>query len=403
MFLCFISIEHFHSPTTLSTNESVVNVDSKEQTKEVGSTITDSRETNETSMNLVSTITFNEESNSTIEIKRTTAASSNVTSKVASDDFDAMRNNIPSVKVTLSPVVDGTMLRPTSKQVDEKSTTTAFANIIDFSYISGEKQKYREITTSSAIEHVTAGTRNNFTMNNSGANIFPTDKLNENQNGSVTDGDIKISTTEFGGETTNLISATTSIPGLRDSNYQTSMPKSTLPVNFNTAESNEIKGHVSLEKTSAGSGSPISHEVSDLAKSEDISFDPTNRPIGRVSRVFQKVLCNSVNSTVPCNKIEKPSSDNEVWKYIAISPKVNSVTVTTKPTSVLKTGSANQSEGDLIKTKKRGSTNTDIEKSFRWFYTFAHGRYMFLMQVLLNCGFLCICKKFQIAGKYKNT
>ena len=151
MFLCFISIEHFHSPTTLSTNESVVNVDSKEQTKEVGSTITDSRETNETSMNLVSTITFNEESNSTIEIKRTTAASSNVTSKVASDDFDAMRNNIPSVKVTLSPVVDGTMLRPTSKQVDEKSTTTAFANIIDFSYISGEKQKYREITTSSAI------------------------------------------------------------------------------------------------------------------------------------------------------------------------------------------------------------------------------------------------------------
>ncbi|XP_043507646.1 uncharacterized protein LOC122527480 isoform X2 [Frieseomelitta varia] len=360
------------SPTTLSTNESIINVDSKDQTKELGSTITDPRETNETSMNLVSTITFNEESNSTIEIKRTTAASSSVTSEVESDDFDAMRNNIPSVKVTLSPVVDGTMLCPTSKQIDEKSTTT-FANIIDFSYISAEKQKYREITTSSAIEYVTADTGNNFTMNNSCANIFPTNKLNENRNDSVTDGDIKISTTEFGGETTNLISATTSISGLRDSNDQRSMPKLTLPVNFNTAESNEIKGHVSLKKTNAGSGSSISQEISDLAKSENISLNPTNRPIGRVSQVFQRVPCNSVNSTVPCNKIEKPSSDNEVWKYIAISPKVNSATVTTKPTSALETGSANQSEGDLIKTRKRGSTNTNIEKSFRWFYTFAHG------------------------------
>lgn len=361
------------SPTTSSTNESVINVDSKDQMKTLDGAITDSRETNETSTNLVSTIAVNEGSNSTIEIKRTTAAGSSVTSEVENDDFDATRNNIPSVKVTLSPV-DGTTLFPTSKQIDEKSTTAASVNIIDFSYITAEKQKYREITTSSTIEHITTDTANDFTMNNSGANIFTTNKLNENRNDSVTDGDIKFSTTEFGGKTRNLISATTSISALRDSNYQRSTLKLTLPVNFNTAESNEVKGYVSPKKISGGSGSPISQEISDLAKSENTSFDrnPTNHPNGRVSQVFQKVPYNSVNSTVPSNKIGKPSSDNEVWKYIAISPKVNSATVTTEPTSVLKTGSVNQSEGNLIKTKKRGSTNTNIEKSFRWFYTFAH-------------------------------
>lgn len=375
-------------------NESVINVDSKDQTKDLDSTITDSRETDETSTNLVSTVIFNEESNSTIEIKRTTVASLNVTSEVKNDDFDRMRNNIPSTKVT--PVVNRTTLYSTSKQIDEKSTTTVFTNVIDFSYISAEKQKYKGITSSSTTEYITTDVTNNFTMNNSGANIFTTNKLNENQNDSVTDEDIKFSTTEFSSKAKsvmmNSISATTSISGLQNSNDQ----RLTLPIDFNTTESNEIKEYVSLKETNGESDSHISQEISDPAKSENISFNqnPTNQPIGRVSQVFQKVPWNSVNSTVPSNKIGKPSSDNEIWKYIAISPKVNSATATTEPTSTLKTGSANQSERNLIKTKKRGSSNTNIEKSFRWFYTFAHGRYMFLIQVLLNCGFLCIRKKF---------
>ncbi|CAD1471999.1 unnamed protein product, partial [Heterotrigona itama] len=363
------------SPTTSSINESVINVDSKD----LDSTITDSRDTDETSMNLVSTIMFNEESNSTVEIKRTTIASSNVTNQVKNDDFDTMRNNVPSTKVTLSPVVNGTMLYSTSDQIDGKSTTTAFANIIDFSYISGEKQKYRGITSSSTTEYVTTDTTNNFTMNNSDENSFRTNKLNENQSDSVAYGDMKFSTTKFGSKTksitTNSISATTSISGLQNSNYQRSTPKLTLAVNFSTTVSNEMKEHVSLKKTNAGSESPIYQEVSNLAKSENISFNRSNRtnhPIGRVSQAFQKVPWYSVNSTVPFNKIGEPSSDNEVSKYIAISPKVNSATATTKPTSMLKTESANQSEGNLIKTKKRGSSNTNIEKSFRWFYTFAH-------------------------------
>ncbi|XP_060827016.1 uncharacterized protein LOC132913071 [Bombus pascuorum] len=122
-----------------------------------------------------------------------------------------------------------------------------------------------------------------------------------------------------------------------------------------------------------------SHVYSDKISTnptESFNQSPPNNRTGGVSQVFEEVPWNFMNSTVSSNKIKKPSIykntplGSEFWKYTIISAKVS--TVTADPTLTSQTKGTGRYKGNLIKSKKRGSSNTDIEKMFRWFFTFGH-------------------------------
>lgn len=358
------SIEYFDSPSATSVHESTTSTNSKEETKKLDNSIANSRKINKTSANFaMSTFLNNDESSSTIEIERIALTSSNVTSEDKTGDFHTM-HNIPLKH------------RSISEQIDEKRTVTAFVNITNFSERTTDKRKYTEISTLSANESVTINTANNFTGNKNGTNIFTRDDSDADKN-------INFSTTEFSKETKPIITDSNAVTArisetMTSSSYR--VIEGSNPTIFSVTQTNGVKKH----------GTQNDYKVA--VYSDKISTNPTerfnqsrpNNRTGGVSQVFEKVPWNSTNSTVSSNKIKEPSIykntpfGNKFWKYMTISPKVSSTTVTADPTLMSQTKGTERYKGNLIKSKKRGSSNTDIEKMFRWFYTFGHSRYIFM-------------------------
>ncbi|XP_033344971.1 uncharacterized protein LOC117231038 [Bombus vosnesenskii] len=357
------------SPTATSVHESTTSTNSKEETKKLDNSIANSRKINKTSANFAtSTFLNNDESSSTIEIERIALTSSDVTSEGKTGDFHTM-HNIPLKH------------RSISEQIDEKRTVTAFVNITNFSERTTDKRKYTEISTLSANESVTINTANNFTRNKNGTNIFTRDDSDADKN-------INFSTTEFSNETKPIITGSNAVTArisetMTSSSYQkliaTSVEKERTaeliaPTIFSVTQTNGVKKH----------GTQNDYKVT--VYSDKISTNPTerfnqsrpNNRTGGVSQVFEKVPWNSTNSTVSSNKIKEPSIykntpfGNKFWKYMTISPKISSITVTADPTLMSQAKGTERYKGNLIKSKKRGSSNTDIEKMFRWFYTFGH-------------------------------
>ncbi|XP_033299037.1 uncharacterized protein LOC117205075 [Bombus bifarius] len=357
------------SPSATSVHESTTSTNSKEETKKLDNSIANSRKINKTSANFaMSTFLNNDESSSTIEIERIALTSSDVTSEGKTGDFHTM-HNIPLKH------------RSISEQIDEKRTVTAFVNITNFSERTTDKRKYTEISTLSANESVTINTANNFTRNKNGTNIFTRDDSDADKN-------INFSTTEFSNETKPIITGSNAVTArisetMTSSSYQkliaTSVEKERTaeliaPTIFSVTQTNGVKKH----------GTQNDYKVT--VYSDKISTNPTerfnqsrpNNRTGGVSQVFEKVPWNSTNSTVSSNKIKEPSIykntpfGNKFWKYMTSSPKISSTTVTADPTLMSQTKGTERYKGNLIKSKKRGSSNTDIEKMFRWFYTFGH-------------------------------
>lgn len=404
LIFVFHSIEYFDSPSATSVHESTTSTNSKEETKKLDNSIANSRKINKTSVNFaINTFFNNDESSSTIEIERIALTSSDVTSEGKTDNFHTI-HNIPLKHHSIN------------EQIDEKRTVTAFVNITNFSERTTDKRKYTEISTLSANESVTINTANNFTRNKNGTNIFTRDELNEGGDDSDADKDINFSTTEFSKETKPIITGSNAVTArsletMTSSSYPkliaTSVEKertaeSIAPIIFSATQTNGVKKH----------GTQNDYKVT--VYSDKISTNPTerfnqsppNNRTGGVSQVFEKVSWNSINSTVSSNKIKEPSIykdtpvGNKFWKYMIISPKVSFTTVTADPTLMSQTKGTERYKGNLIKSKKRGSSNTDIEKMFRWFYTFGHSRYIFICFSYITRSFpnylSFICQRFVI-------
>lgn len=404
LIFVFHSIEYFDSPSATSVHESTTSTNSKEETKKLDNSIANSRKVNKTSVNFaINTFFNNDESSSTIEIERIALTSSDVTSEGKTDNFHTI-HNIPLKHHSIN------------EQIDEKRTVTAFVNITNFSERTTDKRKYTEIPTLSANESVTINTANNFTRNKNGTNIFTRDELNEGGDDSDADKDINFSTTEFSKETKPIITGSNAVTArsletMTSSSYPkliaTSVEKertaeSIAPTIFSVTQTNGVKKH----------GTQNDYKVT--VYSDKISTNPTerfnqsppNNRTGGVSQVFEKVPWNSINSTVSSNKIKEPSIykntpvGNKFWKYMIISPKVSFTTVTADPTLMSQTKGTERYKGNLIKSKKRGSSNTDIEKMFRWFYTFGHSRYIFICFSYITRSFpnylSFICQRFVI-------
>ncbi|XP_020718876.2 uncharacterized protein LOC100644290 [Bombus terrestris] len=401
------------SPTATSVHESTTSTDSKEETKKLDNSIANSRKINKTSVNFaISTFFNNDESSSTIEIERIALSSSDVTSEGKTGNFHTIYN-IPLKHHSIS------------EQIDEKRTVTAFVNITNFSERTTDKRKYTEISTLSANESVTINTANNFTRNKNGTNIFTRDELNEGGDDSDADKDINFSTTEFSKETKPIVTGSNAVTArilqtMTSSSYQkliaTSVEKertteSIAPTIFSATQTNSVRKHGTQKMRKKGDFSvSYDYKVSgfNLGKSKNVNsreiFDvkatseqshvysdkistnptesfnqsPSNNRTGGVSQVFEKVPWNSMNSTVSSNEIKEPSIykntpfGNKFWNTLVISPKVSSTTVTAEPTLMPQTKGTERYKGNSRKSKKRGSSNTDIEKMFRWFYTFSH-------------------------------
>lgn len=388
----------------------------------------------------ISTSFNNDESSSTIEIERIALTSSDVTSEGKTGNFHTVYN-IPLKHHSIS------------EQIDEKGTATAFVNITNFSERTTDKRKYTEISTLSTNESVTINTANNFTRNKNGTNIFTRAELNEGGDDSDADKDINFSTTEFSKETKPIITGPNAVTAriletMTSSNYQKSIAKSVdkertaesiVPTIFSATQTNGVRKHGTQKMRKKGDF-PVSYDYKvtglNLGKSKNVnsreifyvkptseknqvysdkistnpteSFNqsPPNNRTGGVSRVFEEVPWNFKNSTVSSNKIKKPSIykntplGNKFWKYMIISPKVSSTTVTADPTLMSQTKGTERYKGNLIKSKKRGSPNTDIEKTFRWFYTFGHSRYIFICFSYITRSFpnylSFICQRFVI-------
>lgn len=404
LIFVFHSIEYFDSPSATSVHESTTSTNSKEETKKLDNSMANSRKINKTSVNFAtSTFLNNDEPSSTIEIERIAFTSSDVTSEGKTGNFHTI-HNIPLKHHSIS------------EQIDEKRTVTAFVNITNFSERTTDKRKYTEISTFSANKSVPINTANNFTRNKNGTNIFTRDELNEGGDDSDADKDINFSTTEFSKKTKPIITGSNAVTArilqtITSSSYQkliaTSIEKertaeSIAPTIFSVTHTNGVKKH----------GTQNDYKVT--VYSDKISTNPTesfnqsrpNNRTGGVSQVFEKVPWNSMNSTVSSNKIKEPSIHkntpfgNKYLKYMIISPKVSSATVTADPTLMWQTKGTERYKGNLIKSKKRGSSNTDIEKMFRWFYTFAHSRYIFICFSYITRSFpnylSFICQRFVI-------
>lgn len=399
MIFVFHSIEYFDSPSATSVHESTTSTNSKEETKKLDNSIANSRNINKTSVNFaISTFLNNDESSSTIEIERIAFTISDVTSEGKAGNFHTI-HNIPLKHHSIS------------EQIDEKRTVTAFVNITNFSERTTDKRKYTEISTLRANESVTINTANNFTRNKNGTNIFTRDELNEGGDDSDADKDINFSTTEFSKETKPIITGSNAVTArisetMTSSSYQkiiaTSIEKertaeSIAPTIFSVTQINGVKKH----------GTQNDYKVT--VYSDKISTNPTerfnqslpNNRTGGVSQVSEKVPWNSMNSTVSSNKIKEPSIyKNTPFGNKIISSKVSSTTVTADPTLMSQAKGTERYKGNLIKSKKRGSSNTDIEKMFRWFYTFGHSRYIFICFSYITRSFpnylSFICQRFVI-------
>lgn len=441
LIFVFYSIEYFDSPTATSVHESTTSTDSKEETKKLDNSIANSRKINKTSVNFaISTFFNNDESSSTIEIERIALTSSDVTSEGKTGNFHTIYN-IPLKHHSIS------------EQIDEKRTVTAFVNITNFSERTTDKRKYTEISTLSANESVTINTANNFTRNKNGTNIFTRDELNEGGDDSDADKDINFSTTEFSKETKPIVTGSNAVTArilqtMTSSSYQkliaTSVEKertteSIAPTIFSATQTNGVRKHGTQKMRKKGDF-PVSYDYKvsgfNLGKSKNVNsreiFDvkatseqshvysdkistnptesfnqsPSNNRTGGVSQVFEKVPWNSMNSTVSSNEIKEPSIykntpfGNKFWNTLVISPKVSSTTVTAEPTLMPQTKGTERYKGNSRKSKKRGSSNTDIEKMFRWFYTFSHSRYIFICFSYITPSFSnylsFICQRFVI-------
>lgn len=122
-------------------------------------------------------------------------------------------------------------------------------------------------------------------------------------------------------------------------------------------------------------------EISENDATGSVESFTRNRADDRkdIFQVFKNTPTNLPNSTLYRNKIRKPSVserppvDNEFWKYIVISRNVTlPASIALTPTWKLsdQTERMNVSAGPSIRSKKRGSLNTNVEKNFRWFYGF---------------------------------
>ncbi|CAK9809021.1 hypothetical protein ANTPLA_LOCUS5993 [Anthophora plagiata] len=104
---------------------------------------------------------------------------------------------------------------------------------------------------------------------------------------------------------------------------------------------------------------------------ESFNQSLSNRRTDDIFQLFERIPWNSLNYTLPRNKIKKPSirkknpPERDFWRYILITSNDTSITSTATPIFMQKPDGTRRS-------RKRGSLNTSIEKNFRWFYNFGH-------------------------------
>lgn len=106
------------------------------------------------------------------------------------------------------------------------------------------------------------------------------------------------------------------------------------------------------------------------------TFSPNQR--ANVFQVSKKTPWSLPSSTIYPSKIgkasisRKPPLDNEFWKYTVTSRSVTSAVATSRSTWKLpdRPQVRNGLTRGSVKSKKRGSLNTNVEKNFRWFYNF---------------------------------
>ncbi|XP_017761343.1 PREDICTED: endochitinase A-like [Eufriesea mexicana] len=397
------------SVITSSTHKSTTN-DSRNETKKLDISTTDSRETDEAPASFAtSTFVFNsEESTGAVKIERTTFTSSNVTMGEKQHDFDTILD-ISSTTVAFSPVDNWTVLHP-SKEVDERKTVTAFTNITTFSDIITGKAKYTVISTSRTNEPTE--TTEAIIFNSSPDDFIPIStkaESSEDKDDSVVVKSIELQPMLTSPVSTSTIPLVTAFAVTDNSRTTTDREKSAdkndpergtrksissskfngrgdFPVSnnqddsdFNSIESEDINSlgifHV---KTSTEGSRVYSDKISAngvVSSAESFNESRPNHRTDAVSRVLEKVPGNSSNSTGPRNESKTPSIpgrpplDDDFWKYIVASRKVTSTTARARPRLASKTVS-DRSKENSIKPRKRGSLNTNVEKNFRWFYNF---------------------------------
>ncbi|XP_053986655.1 uncharacterized protein LOC128880506 isoform X1 [Hylaeus volcanicus] len=143
--------------------------------------------------------------------------------------------------------------------------------------------------------------------------------------------------------------------------------------NISSTEMSDVKS--TTEKSHIYTNRISGNDVGGSIKS--FPTEHSSRRTNGVFQVFEETPWNPSNSTVRGNKIRKPSisrqppANNEFWKYIVTSRNVTLATpVASRSTSEFpdRTDETNGSRGGSVKSKKRGSLNTNVEKNFRWFY-----------------------------------
>ncbi|CAK9822805.1 hypothetical protein ANTRET_LOCUS1261 [Anthophora retusa] len=138
-------------------------------------------------------------------------------------------------------------------------------------------------------------------------------------------------------------------------------------VQYHNPEISDVKSN--SEESRVYSGKISDNGVA--SSRESFNQSPSNRRTNDVFQPFERISWNSLNSTLPPNKIKKPSirkknpPERDFWKYILITSNDPSITSAATPILIQKPDGTRRS-------KKRGSLNTSIEKNFRWFYNFGH-------------------------------
>ncbi|OAD54435.1 Steroid hormone receptor ERR2 [Eufriesea mexicana] len=362
------------SVITSSTHKSTTN-DSRNETKKLDISTTDSRETDEAPASFAtSTFVFNsEESTGAVKIERTTFTSSNVTMGEKQHDFDTILD-ISSTTVAFSPVDNWTVLHP-SKEVDERKTVTAFTNITTFSDIITGKAKYTVISTSRTNEPTE--TTEAIIFNSSPDDFIPIStkaESSEDKDDSVVVKSIELQPMLTSPVSTSTIPLVTAFAVTDNSRTTTDREKS---ADKNDPERGTRKS-ISSSKFNGRGSRVYSDKISAngvVSSAESFNESRPNHRTDAVSRVLEKVPGNSSNSTGPRNESKTPSIpgrpplDDDFWKYIVASRKVTSTTARARPRLASKTVS-DRSKENSIKPRKRGSLNTNVEKNFRWFYNF---------------------------------
>ncbi|KOC66683.1 hypothetical protein WH47_00892, partial [Habropoda laboriosa] len=336
-------------------------------------------------------------------IEQTAFTSSNVTRENKEDDSDTIANNISSSDVAFSPV--GTAFSSTTVQIVEKE-----ADISVFPGVNTTGRKYTAASNNYPDNHAVnegrlrtnepEATETEREINNSRgffygnslistiddftkdqrivANNLTVDELNENKDDPISARSGEFSTVEsnVSADLINDIPVITFPAISRDtygsvtSGYEKSISKSVVDESrliFTVAEISYVKSITEQSRVYPG-------EISDngvASSRESFNQSPSNPRADDVSLPFQRIPWNSLDSTLPRNKIKKPSirrknpPEMDFWRYVIIPENVPFVTPVATSTSIPETDQVNRS-------KKRGSLNTNIEKNFRWFYNFGH-------------------------------